>query len=418
MINRMIDLFLIYWLFISTTAIIPLMVLGGSGDPTSSGNAFLRMLIVPSIIMAPFLIISRYREMATLLLHNPLILLLLIWVWCSVSWSVAPEITLRRALSLTVYTLIACYLVLRHDLHWVLTRFGWMILVLLAISLMFIIFLPSLSAMPDGRGFRGIFTHKNGMGELLILAIIILPPAIKQRAIPAMLGWVGLAITLAMLPLVNSATATLIAVIALGIYAFWALFIYSARMATIVAAFGLAVGCFLILGIIANIDALFDFVGRDQTLTGRTELWHYAWQMIQQRWLTGYGYETFWEIEAYVKYASDSLRWEIPNAHNGYLDVFLGLGIIGLILIIAIFSKAFYRVASAFRRADYYPAGILLLLVSTYALRASVESNLFGQNSVMWILIVVFMVALTPNLERRKDQTVDTSPQYPNFETT
>lgn len=404
MINRAIDLFLIYWLFTSTTAIIPLLVLGNAGSLSPEGNALLRLLILPSIIMMPVLFLSRWRDMVTLLLHNPLILLILILVWLSVSWSVLPDITVRRALSLSIYTLLACYLVLHHDSDWILKTLGWMILTLLATSLIFIIFLPGLSTMPDGRGLRGIFTHKNGMGELLILAIVILPQAIRQRVLPAMLAWGGLITALVLLPLVNSATALIVALVVLGIYGIWALFAYSKRVAIIVAVFGLSVGCFLMLGVIAYTDALFAVFGRDATLTGRTELWHYVWQMIQKRWLLGYGYEAFWEVEAFAKYAADSLQWDVPNSHNGYLDIFLNLGIIGLLLILAIMVTGFYRIALAFSRSTFHPAGLLLGLLGAYVSRALVESNLLGQNSIMWVLVVAFTVALTPSLARIKDQ--------------
>lgn len=399
-----IDLFVIYWLFIATTAIVPLLVLGEGRGLAPEGNAFLRLLIVPSLLMMPLLVMSRYREMIALLLRNPFIPLLLTWAWCSVAWSVAPEISVRRALSLTTYTLLACYLALHYDVERIMRTLAWLVLALLAVSLVFILVLPGLSAMPDGRGLRGIFTHKNQMGEFLVLALIILPPAIKQQLIPKSLGWAGVVLVLVLQPLVNSATALVITVILIGIYGLLALLAYSTRVAMIVGAFGLSASLFLALGTYAYLDVLFDLADRDPTLTGRTDLWAYVWSMIQHRWIHGYGYEAFWEVEANAKYVADSLQWNVPNAHNGYLDTFLGLGLIGLTLLLAFFANAIYRVMAAFSRSSFQLAGLLLGLACAYNLRALAESNLFGQNSIMWILIVTFTVSLTPGLARIRNR--------------
>jgi len=412
-ISRAIDLFLIYWLFIATTAVIPLLILDGSAVTSSSGNAILRLLIIPSLLMMPLLIVSRFQDTVSLLIRNPLIPLLLVWVWLSVLWSVSPDIASRRALSLTVYTLLAGYLVLRHGPEWVFRALSWMIIVLLALSILFAILLPGLSWMPDGRGLRGIYTHKNGMGEFLIQTLVILPPVILHGLIPRAIGWVSVAIALFLLVLVNSATATIIVLVVLMLYATLALFAFSTRIAFILSAFGLAVSCFILLLIISDIDAFFALTGRDATFTGRTELWRYVLAMIEKRWVGGYGYGSFWEVPAFSKYAADSLRWDIPNAHNGYLEIALGLGVVGFLIILAFFTSTIYRVVRSFRQSSYFPSMILLALLFAYLLRAVTESNLLGQNSIDWILVVTLAFYLTPGFPR-KDEQASVAPVHSN----
>lgn len=404
LIDRAIDLFLIYWLFIATTALLPLLILGEARSLTPEGTAQLRLLILPSLAMVPFLTMSRYREMTSLLLKNPWIVLMLIWIWLSVIWSVTPEITLRRALSMTTYTLLAAYLIVRHDHEWIIRRLAWMVLVLLAISLVFIVFLPSYSAMPDGRGVRGIFTHKNGMGGFLVLAIAILMSAIKGRLVPRIANVAGLLVATGLLPVVNSATATVVAAALFAVYGGWWLLSYSSRIALTAGLFAVSATSFLALATVIYIDELFALIGRDPTFTGRTELWAYVWEMIKQRWLFGYGYEAFWEVEAYARYAADSLRWDAPNSHNGILDTFLGLGIIGLSLFLAILTTTYYRIATALKRSEFQPAALLLILVSSYILRSLVESNLLVQNDITWVLIISFTMALTPGFVSAKNR--------------
>jgi len=80
-------------------------------------------------------------------------------------------------------------------------------------------------------------------------------------------------------------------------------------------------------------------VGRDPTLTGRTDLWVYLLSMHTNP-LFGTGYESFWlgtRLEfVWRKY------WLFNEAHNGYLEVYLNLGLIGLFLL-SMFLIASYR---------------------------------------------------------------------------
>jgi O-antigen ligase len=80
-------------------------------------------------------------------------------------------------------------------------------------------------------------------------------------------------------------------------------------------------------------DYLLGLVGKDPTLTGRLPLWRTVFLSIQERPLLGYGYGAFWR-----GWAGPSARvwtlhlWEPPHAHNGYLDLWLDLGLVGLAL--------------------------------------------------------------------------------------
>src|SRR5439155_1472984 len=72
-------------------------------------------------------------------------------------------------------------------------------------------------------------------------------------------------------------------------------------------------------------------VGRDPTLTGRTEIWRLVLSMTT-RPLLGTGFESFWLGSRLEKIWS--IYWFHPNeAHNGYLEVFLNLGWVGVSLL-------------------------------------------------------------------------------------
>jgi O-antigen ligase len=77
-------------------------------------------------------------------------------------------------------------------------------------------------------------------------------------------------------------------------------------------------------------DDVLTLVGKDPTLTGRTELWQYALADIWQRPLLGWGYSAFWTPanEAAME-ISLKLHWFVPQAHNGLLEILLAIGAAG-----------------------------------------------------------------------------------------
>jgi len=73
---------------------------------------------------------------------------------------------------------------------------------------------------------------------------------------------------------------------------------------------------------------IFDISGilnRDKTLTGRTEVWKELAPVVLRRPVFGDGFEAFWTTSARIRY-------DISGAHNGYLEMMLGLGLFGILL--------------------------------------------------------------------------------------
>jgi O-antigen ligase len=112
------------------------------------------------------------------------------------------------------------------------------------------------------------------------------------------------------------------------------------------------VGVYLVAAVIVGVLAetafgihnyVLQILGKDPTLTGRTELWQ-----ILLKWdinpILGVGFESFW-LGSRVQKLSEMIRGIVFNeAHNGYLETYLNLGLLGLAitagLIGATFSKA------------------------------------------------------------------------------
>jgi len=88
-------------------------------------------------------------------------------------------------------------------------------------------------------------------------------------------------------------------------------------------------------------DILAPVLGRDPTLSGRRELWS---QVLTSdiNPIVGTGFESFW-LGGQALWLWSEYWWRPNQAHNGYLETYLNLGWIGIILLVASISSAFWK---------------------------------------------------------------------------
>ena len=67
------------------------------------------------------------------------------------------------------------------------------------------------------------------------------------------------------------------------------------------------------------------------TLSGRLQLWRELFGYVKLRPIAGYGFDSFWS-PSHTASVSMAVKWAVPEAHSGYLDTTLSLGVIGLVL--------------------------------------------------------------------------------------
>ena len=89
-------------------------------------------------------------------------------------------------------------------------------------------------------------------------------------------------------------------------------------------------------------------MGKDPTLTGRTELWGWLFRLTPNS-LLGAGFESFWIGPRMQKLWT--IYWWHPNeAHNGYIEIFINLGWIGIVLLAVVLATGYRTVIAAYRR--------------------------------------------------------------------
>jgi exopolysaccharide production protein ExoQ len=131
-------------------------------------------------------------------------------------------------------------------------------------------------------------------------------------------------------------------------------------------------------------------VGRDATLTGRTDVWKDA-LAVDTSPILGAGFETFW-LGAPLNQPGSTRSWHVNEAHNGYLEVYLNLGLIGVMLLAAVIVTG-YRNALAWLRREP-EAGSLMLAFFVVELVYSFTEAGFRMLNLVWIFFMLAALAV------------------------
>jgi exopolysaccharide production protein ExoQ len=148
--------------------------------------------------------------------------------------------------------------------------------------------------------------------------------------------------------------------------------------------------------------AMLFFLGKDPTLTGRTEIWQASMLSILKHPILGYGYRAFWRgYQGESANASFAAHWAVPAAHNAFLEVWLTLGAVGLALVLYSLLRAGRDALVCIRaRSPYFGwcASVVFLTIVT----SVAEGFLVNPNSLMWILYILACVGLSEGARRTR----------------
>jgi len=338
------------------------------------------------------------------------------FVVISTAWSQDASLTLHKAAFLILTTLFGIYFARRYPVESQMRMICIAGLLTALLSLALAAFLPRYGMDHDAHEgvLIGIFTQKNVCArEMLFLFATVL--SYRPRSSYMKLCRIA-AIPSILLVIIatGSKTALLITVAVCGLFALFAL---CARVSRgIIAAAG-AVGLSLlaIAGILASshLPWVVEMLGRDGTMTGRTEIWRAVLVSIMKHPLLGYGFSAFWlSLQGESANVILALRWAVPAAHNGFLEIWLQLGFVGLLIFLAGFLFALHAAIRGLRRGacaeTTWPFAVLLLTL-VYNLD---ESSLMQPNDFLWLLYVATLANLAAPVMKATARISSLQPLY------
>jgi exopolysaccharide production protein ExoQ len=371
---------------------------GGGVEPAETG--LIRSLYYPGYLAGLALAAFSPSRVLVAMARTPLVWLLVAYAFASRWWSIDAGVTERRAIALGFCTF--CGLALAAELTWrELTRMLALVFGLLGVgSFVTGALLPSFGRMhQDFPGaWDGLFIEKNGLGGISAETLVFCGGAVLVDR-PRRWVWAGAAALGAAL-LVLSTSKTSLVVAAIGCLALG--FSWGVRRgpATAVATtFAGVVGLgALVFAVAFAPDALLGALGKDATLTGRTRIWAAVLRQIATRPHTGFGYGAVWSDQT----GWGPVYWVVKQygarpayAHNGWLDLWLGLGDYAVWLWAALLVVSWIAVVRVtYRRSE---AILALPYLTMFTLNNLTESSIAWYNSISWVMFVIFATrAVTP----------------------
>jgi O-antigen ligase len=327
------------------------------------------------------------------------------WVWLyflycclSIMWADDSFVSFKRIIK-ELGNMVMLLVILSEEkpfesLGVILKRMGFIILPL---SIVFIRFYPEWGRAYDMEGspmYTGVAQQKNGLGKsCLIIGIYFAwyyflqkKESFRWLSKDNIINYLLIVMLLWLLYISRSATSLACFVVALGL-------LLSSRLSAIRrkpdVILPLLIFCsftlFLMEYAINISDMIIRMLGRNPTLTSRTGVWETLTGYAANP-LIGTGYMSFWSGERL------SILWReiggtIIQAHNGYLEQYLNLGIIGVGFIIIIILNGLRNIHRQFSK-NFTTAMFSLTIIVVAILYNYTEAAFYGINNI-WILLLL-----------------------------
>jgi exopolysaccharide production protein ExoQ len=342
------------------------------------------------------LLFARWRTTLITLARHKLLLSFLLLVLGSSLWSDMPEESWRKGLNTIATSCFGVYTASRYSLKEQLQHLTIALGLATVFSLLFSLGWPG-SAIEVGANagsWRGPLTQKNLLARLMVLTMTCNLLAIWQFQRGQVFYWSMLALSTAMLLLTGSKTGLLVLLVLLALIPLYrALRLKDTVMIPILIAVILVVGTVSTM-LLGNWEAILVGLGRDPSLSGRTELWESAIGKITERPWLGYGYRAFWQSKGAATEIWKILGYEPPHAHNGYLNTSLDLGLIGLGLF-GVSLLISYARSLQYLRLSRGVIGLFPVLYVTFMFMYNhTESTIVEHNSIFWAEFVAMSLSL------------------------
>jgi O-antigen ligase len=161
-------------------------------------------------------------------------------------------------------------------------------------------------------------------------------------------------------------------------------------------------GAFMIFGGRASVA---EPMGRNSDFTGRTEIWEKLPPLVPNA-VIGAGFETFWLGPRLQKIWNIFPGNILNEAHNGYIEMYLNLGYVGVLLIIFVLLSGYFGAVRVFRQDSAFGC-LSLSYVAAAAIYSFTEAG-FRMLMPIWIFLRNAMVASSNfSVRRRKHCPLD-----------
>ena len=365
-----------------------------AGGASSVGNIRLQLSSGLIYLTIMFLILARIEKFIFFSRNNLVMIGFLLIPLFSMFWSIAPDVTARRGVALLGTSLFAMYLAFALPVERVIRILAVVYAITAIGSVIVIVALPTYGTHQFGEYvglWRGLYAQKNEFGATMAMAAIVIFLCPKYTSRERLLGRVFIVLCLFLMFMSESRAAWIsfacVCVTALAVWRAGGRGAKTSVKAFLLILVSVSIGAI----ILKNAIPLLEMIGKDPTLTGRTEVWALALDRAADRPILGFGYRAYWiEGNKIRLMATESWADHINHGHNTYLDLFVELGYLGLVAFILILGILLAKLLSRIRHANDYINIWGVSSICFILIRGSAESTILQHADINWVLFVYF----------------------------
>jgi exopolysaccharide production protein ExoQ len=394
--------FLLYLFFALFGTTLPFQEPAQVVDDVTTSNVVSQVVFSTLFLLSAASLVEKRRQVVLLAAKERYLALFLLWCLLSVGWSEYGFVSFKRVFQVLTMVSVCLAVLLYAEATEDVVKYLY---ILLAVYI--VLSLASVAAVPGATDplwgtWRGLTFHKNTLGQVAFAGVVIF----FSRAGRGLSRSKALSLLLAFLSLVLLAgSRSMTSILALALLA--ALAAFSAaddrfRTLGIGRSFSLAAlatGLGIALSIWWFAPDLFGWmptlVGKDPSLTGRTEMWADLFKEFRKHPLAGCGFGGFWVMEnpdLLVFYQDYPF---LPRqAHLGYLDILIETGVVGFLLFCLIVIH-YFRNAARHGKTRIWT----WFLVSGLVINLT-ETVLFRQHVLIGALFILAYLALFADIVR------------------
>ncbi|MGA2807592.1 MAG: O-antigen ligase family protein, partial [Terracidiphilus sp.] len=386
--------------------------MGLSAQALEDGNPLDRVVFLVLILLAIGILISRSFKWGSFFARNLALTALISYALVSVLWSDFPFIAFKRWFrDLGPYLVIFVILSDPRPLEAVRTVLRRLSYSLILLSILLNKYFPQLSRQFDswtGVGFFvGATTTKNMLGLVCLISGLFFFwdtftrwPDRKQRRTKRIIAVnvVFFLLTIWLLRGAHCTTASICLILGCLVITATGMKVFQRNPRLLNVLIPSSFCLYLILDFGLNLNgSMAQAVGKDPTLTERTHVWAVLLGMHTNP-LLGTGYQSFWLGPRLEWFAENSGVGLINEAHNGYLEIYLNLGLVGVALLVG-FLVVSYRAIC--RKLAAHSNLAVFALAAWIGLVFYNMSEAAFQGGLLWMMLLMGAVALPERAKKR-----------------
>ena len=421
------------WLFIISTRSLDIWLRGLSNDTSSidpdlNGAPLDRAVMALLILLSLFVLFKRAKRTKEILRQNKWLLVLFLYMTLSVIWSNFPGITFRRTLRSMGTTAVVLVLLTEADrLGAIRALLRRLYLVIIPVSIITIRYFRNIGVTYNWSGdqeeWLGLATDKNSLGQVAMCSGLVSTWQILQN-------WSKKKLTLDLLLLVltlwvlrgsktcHSSTA-IIGFLTGAAVLFGLQYIKKkkktahAKRIVLTATLGLIVLTPIAYLVFEAFDTtpvnlVLEATGRDLTFTDRTLLWTDVLHNAEKSPIVGVGFGAFWvghigyDMYPLENWSRKTPGWRPGQGHDGYIDVYVDLGVIGLALMLIVIGVGFSGALDDLQH-DFELGSLRLVFLLSIVMNNITETSFLKGTYSLWFLFLLFAINV-PRPRFRKEQ--------------